>query len=299
MNKSKIKHKPSIILIATQVILVLYAISLLTMLLWGFYNSFKDYIEYDDSALALPKKWLFDNVLVAISRMKVEIDVINGPVATRFVSAPEMFYNTILYAVGGGFVVTFFPCVVAYVVSKYSKNFKCLGVYTSIVIICMSIPIVGSQASELAIANKLNMIDQIWGLWVLKAYFLGMYYLVFLASFKSIPDSFSEAAKIDGASNFQILSHIMFPLVKTTFTTIFLIKFIELWNDYQTPLLFMPNRPTISYGLYRFGNSTDPTVATVPMQMMGSMIVFIPILVVFSIFQKRIMGNISMGGLKE
>lgn len=301
MRKYKIKHKPSIILIVTVVVLVLYAVSLLSMLLWGFYNSFKDSLGFDfaDNPLALPKKWHFENISVAINAMSVEVDVLNGFVATRMVSAPEMYYNTILYAIGGGLLVTLCPCIVAYVVCKYSKTFKCLGIYTSIVIVCMSVPIVGSQASELAIANKLNMIDQIWGLWILKSYFLGMYYLVFLASFKSIPDSFSEAAKIDGASNFQILFNIMFPLVKTTFITIFLIKFIELWNDYQTPLLFMPNRPTISYGLYRFGNSTNLELATVPMQMMGSMIVFIPILVVFSIFQKRIMGNISMGGLKE
>ena len=61
MRKYKIKHKPSIILIVTVVVLVLYAVSLLSMLLWGFYNSFKDSLGFDfaDNPLALPKKWHF------------------------------------------------------------------------------------------------------------------------------------------------------------------------------------------------------------------------------------------------
>ena len=115
----------------------------------------------------------------------------------------------------------------------------------------------------------------------------------------AIPESFSEAAKIDGAGNFTIMVTIMLPLVKTTFSTIFLIYFINFWNDYQTPLLYMPNRPTISYGLYRFGNSVNAELSSVPMQIMGSMLVFIPILLVFTLFSKKMMGNISMGGLKE
>ena len=91
----------------------------------------------------------------------------------------------------------------------------------------------------------------------------------------------------------------MLPLVKNTFLTIFLIRFIEFWNDYQTPLLFIPNKPTISYGLYRFGNSNNADLSNVTMQLMGCLIVLVPILVVFIFFQKRIMGNITMGGVKE
>ena len=98
---------------------------------------------------------------------------------------------------------------------------------------------------------------------------------------------------------FNILISVILPLSIKMIASVWLLQFVHFWNDYQTPLLYMPNRPTISYGLYRFSNSVNAELSTVPMQLMGSMVVFIPILLVFIIFQKRLMGNISMGGLKE
>lgn len=300
-NKSKINNTKTPFYILMLVILLLYAISIFSMLIWGFYNSFKDSLgfEYADNPIALPKVWHFENFMVALDAMKVEIDFVGGEYATRYANAIEMYYNSILYAVGGAFVVTITPCLVSYIVCKYGKKFKFLKIYTGIVIVCMSIHVVGSDASALKMARTLNIYDTIWGLWIMKAYFLGMYYLVFLGAFSSIPDSFMESAKIDGASNFSVMLKIMLPLVKNTFFTIWLLQFIALWNDYQTPLLYIPNRPTISYGLFRFGNSPNAELATVPMQLMGSMIVFVPVLILFCFLQKRIMGNISMGGLKE
>lgn len=300
-NNSKIKKKSSPLLIAIGVILALYSLSIVCILIWGFYNSFKDSLgfEYADNPVGLPTVWHFENIQVAMDAMKVEIDVFNSIYATRFVTAAEMYYNTILYAGGSAFLHTLMPCLVAYVVSKFGKKFKYLNIYTTVVLVCMSISIVGSEASSLQMARRLGMTDQIWGLWILKCHFLGMYYLVFLGAFNVLPDSYAESAKIDGASNFTVMLKIMLPLVKTSFATVFLLHFITYWNDYQTPLLYMPNRPTISYGLYRFSNSVNAELSTVPMQLMGSMVVFIPILLVFIIFQKRLMGNISMGGLKE
>ena len=300
-NKRMFKKKNSVLLLIVGIILIVYAASLIAMLFWGLYNSFKDSLgfEYADNPIAFPKVWHFENFKVAMNAMKVEIDVYGGAYATRYVYVLEMYYNSVLYAVGASFFATLTPCVVSYIVSKFRKKFKILNIYTTIVVICMSIAIVGSEVSSLQMARNMQIADKIWGLWILKCHFLGMYYLVFLGMFDSLPDSYMESAKIDGAGNFSIMVKIMLPLVKTTFSTIFLIHFIGYWNDYQTPLLYMPNRPTISYGLYRFGNSVNAELATVPMQMMGSMIVFVPILIVFMIFSKKIMGNISMGGLKE
>ena len=125
-----------------------------------------------------------------------------------------------------------------------------------------------------------------------------MYFFVFLSIFKGIPNAFAEAAKIDGASHFRVFVLIMLPLVKTTFFTVLLIRFIEFWNDYQTPLIYLPSFPTVARGLFAFNLSTANEIASVPGKLAGAMVMLLPILVVFVLFHKRLMGNLTMGGLK-
>lgn len=70
------------------------------------------------------------------------------------------------------------------------------------VLITMVIPVVGSLPAEIRMAQSLGLYDQIWGMWILKANFLGMYFLVFYNIFKALPASYTEAAKIDGAREY-------------------------------------------------------------------------------------------------
>ena len=163
----------------------------------------------------------------------------------------------------------------------------------------MTLPIVGNLPSELQLLKLLGLYDHIYGLWICKANFLGLYYLIFFASFKTIPNDFSEAAHIDGASNIKVLLSIALPLVKSTFMTIMLIKFVEFWNDYTVTLTYMPSVPTIAYGLYTYSFSTIPEISNTPMRLVGCLILIVPILIVFVFCHKKLMGNISMGGIKE
>lgn len=167
-----------------------------------------------------------------------------------------------------------------------------------IVIVTMVLPIVGNYPSELQLLRTLNLYNTFWGVWLQKANFLGMYFLVFYAIFKNMPNDFAEAAQIDGASEFTIFFRIMLPLCATTFFTVMLIRFIEFWNDYQIPLLYMPSHPTLSYGLYSVYTSSSNELNNVPMRMASTIMVIIPIIVLFLCFKNRLMGNISMGGLK-
>jgi ABC-type glycerol-3-phosphate transport system permease component len=87
-------------------------------------------------------------------------------------------------------------------------------------------------------------------------------------------------------------------LAAGTFLTIALINFINFWNDYTTPLVYMPNKPTIAYGLYMFVQDTTTPRAFKPVKLAACMLVFIPNFAVFLIFRNKLLGNISMGGLK-
>ena len=122
-------------------------------------------------------------------------------------------------------------------------------IYT-VVVVTMVLPVVGNTASELQLVKALGIFDTIPGNWIQKFNFLGMYYLVFYATFRGIPNDFAEAAYVDGAGETHVMVRIIFPLVANIFVTVMLIKFIGFWNDYQTPLLFLPTHPTIAYGVY-------------------------------------------------
>jgi ABC-type glycerol-3-phosphate transport system permease component len=264
------------------------------MLVWAGISSLKDPWEFDDSALAFPKIWSFINYSSAFKAYTVSVETASG---TETVGTFRIILNTILYAGGCAFMGTLVPCLTSYVVAK--QKFRVLRIYYIIVVVCLSIPIIGGTASQLRIAKSIGIYDTIWGIWLMRGYFIGSYFLIFYSAFKMIPDSFSEAAKIDGAGNFTILFKLVLPLISKTFTTIMLILFVNHWNEYQVPLMFTPSVPTLAVGLYKFAFSSSDEYGRTPIQLAGSMILFVPILIVFVTLQDKLMGNISMGGIKE
>ena len=108
--------------------------------------------------------------------------------------------------------------------------------------------------SEIRMLKQLHIYDTFFGMFVLRMNFLSIYFLIFYAQFEMIPMTYSEAAKVDGASNFKIMTRIILPQAVPTIVTVFLLTFITFWNDYQIPLYYLPNSPTVSQGLYMYIN---------------------------------------------
>lgn len=280
------------------IILVLYVIFMLAMLFWatltaskmyaGDYSSFEPDL-YPDNILGFPKIFaLFDNLS----------EINNG---FSDYTLWSMALNTIAYAVGCSLSKVIVTCVVAYLCARYDKQFS--KIVYNVVIITMIVPIVGNQAAEIQMAKELYLYNRIWGMWLMRANFLGMYFLVFHSVFKSMPKGYYEAAKIDGANDFQIMVKMAIPLVKYTFLSIFLIIFIEYWNDYLIPNLYLPDHKTLSLALYQQSQGQElkgdmTHLQQVPYVMATVLLVTLPIIVIFSVFSKRLMGNLSVGGLK-
>ncbi len=216
----------------------------------------------------------------------------------------EIILNTILYAVGGSFVHTLSMCIMAYLSARYAYAYSKI-IYT-VVIVVMIVPIIGSQMSEIQMLNAIGLYDTRFGFLILKAGFVGMYFLVFYETFKAIPMTYSEAAMIDGANDWCIMFKVCMPLVLNVFATILLINFIQYWNDYQMALLYMPSYPTLAYFLYTVqtygqnvsvrGNIIDTAVSTV--KMTTTFTLMIPILIIFILLHEKLMGNLSIGGIK-
>lgn len=292
---------------------VVYCIIMFVLLGWAFLSSFRD----PDMFVYYPHVWTSPNPddfvgWIGLANYASIIEVV--PVVTNTIStaARETFFgiilNSALYAFGCAFLKTLVPCLTAYICARYKFKFSKIVYATAIVV--MTIPVIGSLPSELTFAMAFGFYNHIWGLWVMHANFLGMYFLVFYEMFDSLPFTYYEAASIDGASDFQQMIHIGLPLCRNTFMTVMLINFITYWNDYQIPLLYLPQKVTIARYLYFFSNvnriSGDPAMegkyggrlGALPFQITAAVFMVLPTVILFCIFQKRLLGNLTIGGIK-
>lgn len=289
-NKSR-EHL-SVLTIILLIVLILYAVSLFVPLGWALITAFKNQSDFRINIIGFPKQWVW-NFSYVLQKFTVTVQTEEGE---KLVGMGMMYLNSLLYSVGCAFFGTLVPCITAYMCARF--NYKFSKVIYITVIVVMIVPVVGSLPAEIRMAQALHLYDHIWGLWLMKANFLGMYFLVFHGIFKSLPMAYFEAAKIDGAGNFRILFRIALPLVRSLFFTVMLINFITFWNDYQTPLIFMPSFPTVALGMFHMATTAENTLATIPMRMAGAMLLLVPILIVFLFTHKRLMGNLTVGGIK-
>ena len=284
----------SVFFIVIFVLLCLYVLVLFYPMLWGLVQSFQDKFRFADDMLAFPDSLHFENYVTAMRYFRKEITTDTG---NRTILIGMMAVNSIIYAGGAALVTTASCCVMGYVTAKYS--FKLSRVIYGLVLVVMTLPIVGNLSSSLVIVKGLGLYDIMIGTILLKCNFISIYYMVFFEQFKAMPQAYSEAAQIDGASRAKIMFRIMIPLARTTISTVFLLFFIAYWNDYTTALTFAPSHPTLAYGLYVFNFTSTPDLAYLPVRLAGCMILLLPIFIVFCFAHKKLLGNISMGGLKE
>lgn len=280
-------------------VLLLYTLSLMAPVLWAMMTSLKSYEEYSilENVIGLPTIQSVSDIFTNFKEAWVQgyaSTAVGGEML--YFTIPQQLINSLLYSLGCMATAALTPCLTAYVCARY--NYKFSKVVYSIVIIAMVIPIVGSMPSELEMVRALGIYDTFWGLWIQKANFLGMYFLVFYAQFKMIPQAYTEAARIDGASEMATMVRVILPLAKGTISTVGILKFVEFWNDYQVPMVFMPSHPVLGYGMYQFSQRVGQVVSSVPMRISYMIVVTLPILIVFLALHKKLMGNISVGGIK-
>ena len=220
----------------------------------------------------------------------------NGANSATFI---DILINTFLYTVGGAIIMCFMPALTAYITAKYDYAW-CKALHL-INIVIMCIPIVGRYPTELTFLRNSRLYDNMLGNFIQKMTGGGTYYLVYYAFFKGVSDVYRDAASIDGASEWTISFRIYFPLAQKMILTVFLIQFVNLWNDYQTLYLYLPSYPTFAYMVfYKVIEATDNTVfQELPMKTAACMFLSVPVLILFIIFKDKLMGSISLGGIKE
>ena len=133
----------------------------------------------------------------------------------------------------------------------------------------------------------------------------GTPYFIFLLRqfFMSIPEELSEAARIEGASEFGILFRILMPLSKPALAVIILFRFMWSWNDYLGPLIYISqeNLQPLALMIYRLrtiATSMGTASMAYPHLMAVSTIVALPVILAFVLAQRTFIEGISMTGLK-
>ena len=291
MIKQKI-HKQILPTIAF-IVMCLFTITLIVPVVWSIITSFKSNLDFIRNPFGLPKEWHFENFITVFEKMYITLDMDTG---SRPVYLPELFMNSFLWSIASAFTTILSRCLVAYVVAKY--DFKLGHVIYSTVIITMILPIVGALPSSLTIMKTMGVYDNFFGLAFIKISFTGSEFLFFYAAFKGISWNYAEAAFIDGAGHAKVMFSIMIPLIMPTIFALGLLNFITHWNEWTATLIYIPSLPVAAYALYKFQNNTGNATSGVPFVMISCMWIILPIVVLFVTFRNKLMGSITMGGLK-
>ena len=144
--------------------------------------------------------------------------------------------------------------------------------------------------------QALGLIDTYWALIILEVsgeVAFGIFWM--RAAFLSAPSSLLEAARIDGATSWAALWSIMVPFAKPAILTLTVLTFADSWNEFFLALVFTINHPTAPAGLASFSGRFTTDIALVSA---AAIIVALPIVVVFVVFQREFLRGMLTGAVK-
>jgi raffinose/stachyose/melibiose transport system permease protein len=144
--------------------------------------------------------------------------------------------------------------------------------------------------------KAMGLLDTYWALILLEVsgeVAFGIFWM--RAAFLSAPRSLLEAARIDGANTWQTMWRVMIPFARPAILTLAVLTFADSWNEFFLALVFTINKFTAPAGLASFSGRYTQDVALVSA---GSVIVAIPILIVFLIFQREFLRGMLTGAVK-
>lgn len=146
------------------------------------------------------------------------------------------------------------------------------------------------------IMRALGFYNTLTPLWIMS--FFGNAFNIFLLRqfMMGIPRDLEDAAKIDGCNFFHIYIHVIVPLIKPTLACIAVFTFMGVWNDFMGPLIFLNDQRLypISLGLYALRVESSQ----MGMMMAGSMLMTLPVIVVFAFAQRYFIQGIALTGTK-
>lgn len=282
---SRIKKRPGEIVLFAIVFLifVIYAVMLFYPLIWGLLSSFKSVKDYNNSPFSFPSVWHFENYIEAIKT-----------ISDDGMSFTQMLWNSVWFAVGSAIIHMEFTSAYAYVLNKY--NFRGRKFLYGLCLFMMAVPIGASFVSTYRLMHNLHLTNS-YLILLTSINVYGMKLILCYSYYNNISNAYVEAAQIDGANFYTIYFKAMRPQATPILLTLMVLEFIEKWNDYMGPLLYLSKMPTLATGLYRYQSIVEWS-GNYPVLFAGIFICTLPLFIIFIFFSNKLMDNISVGGLK-
>lgn len=226
----------------------------------------------------IPKTWILDNYIMAITKTTLGRFMINSLIISAISSVIR-----VITAAMAAFAFSFF--------NFKGKNFVFMLFMGTIMIPGDVVLITNYQTTA-----SLGLINTYVGMMIVflvsatNIFMMRQYFLTFSVSLK-------EAAEVDGCSNIRFFFQILLPLSTPVMTTIFISAFIGTWNTYLWPMLVTNDNlmRTVQVGItmmnFPDGSVYGPIMA-------AAILVLLPTLLIFVIFQKKIVGGIMGGAVK-
>ena len=260
-------------------ILTIAAIALVFPFLWMVSGAFKNALEVVKMPpQLLPSKFSFENFIEIKKYFPIE----------RF------FLNSVLVSTITTMLQLLFCSMAAFVFAKF--KFRGREALFMLYLITLMIPRQVTLVPLFIVFSKLRLTDTFLGL-ILPDVFSAFGTFLLRQHMLTIPDSFLEAAYMDGASHLKVFTKIMLPLSKPALATLGIFAFMYSWNNYLWPLIIINSKElmTLPLGLSKL---TGRWATEWNILMAGNVISFIPILIVYIFAQKYFIKGLTLGGNK-
>ncbi|MBE5754124.1 MAG: carbohydrate ABC transporter permease [Clostridiales bacterium] len=277
--------------VAMALFCALYAFSLVFPVVWLLIKSLEDTFSYDLNLVMYGwdyvsplKDWKPGQYIDAFNELQLEGITFAG-----------MLVNSAWWVGIGTFQTIFWHATTAYIISKYrfvGRNFL-----YSYVITMAILPVYGSGGSAYKLINDLGLYDQ-GPFYLIMTTFggLGGSFLTMVGLFSSISWEYAEAVYIDGGSDNTVYFNIMLPQAMPMLSAFSITSAVGLWNNYGSPLMYLPSTPTVATGLYKIKSGIS--YVGMPYYFCGLVITLIPVMVLYGFIAEKMMTNLSIGGLK-
>lgn len=297
MAKEKTLRNKSILFNLITIILWVWALSYIFVIVWAFTSSCRDGIAFaindksffgftDKEMLpSLEKIWSFKNYGKAFTELQDEVT------GTNFFG---MFGNSVWITTGFIFFNMICRVTTAYALAFYV--FKGRDAIYKFFILQMILPSFGSETSSYRLLSTMGLIDN-------PLFFIslicghGMTMLIYHSTFVGFSKTYAEAARLDGAGEAQIFFQIYLPMAKSVIVALCVNDFVGLWQNYSGIMIYFPSYPTLATGLFAYSTRAVYVMDT-PTYYAGLLIANLPIFILFAAFNKTMLQNITIGGLK-
>jgi multiple sugar transport system permease protein len=270
--------------IAARVVLLLVALAFLLPLYWMVVTALKA----NEELTAFPP-----TLLPETPRWGNFIDAVN------YIPFGRYFWNTILITLFSTLGAVFSSLVVAYGFSHIDWRGRDFLFY--VVIASIFIPVPVTIVPLFILFAKLDWVNTFLPLIVpmwFGALFPGPLYIFLLRQYlKQIPRELTDAARIDGAGEWQVLRYIVLPIARPALAVVAIFAAVYAWNDFLPPLIYLQDEDkyTLAIGLQFYRSFYD---VEFNLLMAASTLVVLPLVILFLIFQKQFVEGATLGSFK-